>query len=168
MTKQSMKMAKCVGLVALHTDYPKLWQKHTRDCVNGLTAFQSIVRRVINNAPFNNLGTCRCCKKFAMRKTDTNECEECSEFLLYTHYDINDFKWWKEHMDKDFSDDEGLEMIEFRARVNIITSSSRFCQLEWYYGYEPKKKYTLLFSTGSPFWIEFCETYCKCYDDDDY
>lgn len=44
MTKQSMKMAKCVGFIALHTDYPKLWQKHTRRCVNGLTKFQRIVR----------------------------------------------------------------------------------------------------------------------------
>ena len=160
-------MSKCVGFIALHTDYPILWKSHTEGCLKGLIAFQSIVRRVINNAPFTNLGNCRCCKKFAMRKTDTNECEECTEFLLYTHYDTNGFEWWREHMDKDFTDDDGLEMIEFRARVNSVGSSDRFCQLEWYYGIEPEKIYTLLFSTGSAFWMEFNETYCTCYDEED-
>jgi len=96
-----------------------------------------------------------------MISTDMTECKECGKYLLYTHYDINGFKWWNENMDKDFTDDEELEMIQFRLRINNGV-------LEWYYGITPKKIYTKTFYPNSPFWIEFNETYCECYDDDDY
>ena len=45
MTKQSTKIAKCVGFIALHTDYPKLWEQHTTKAINGIVKFQRLFRK---------------------------------------------------------------------------------------------------------------------------
>ena len=45
MTKQSIKIAKCVGFIALHTDYPKLWERHTTRAINGIVKFQRLFRK---------------------------------------------------------------------------------------------------------------------------
>ena len=47
MTKQSTKIAKCVGFIALHTDYRKLWEQHTETAINGIVKFQRLVRKCI-------------------------------------------------------------------------------------------------------------------------
>jgi len=89
--------------------------------------------------------------------TDNNK---INEYKLYGYFDPDGFDWWIKHMDKDYkiTDDED---ISFSAKINNDSI------LEWYYVDTPTKIYKKQFRGNSVFWIEFCETYCKCYDDDD-
>ena len=120
-----------------------------------------------DNNQINKQTICRCCGKNTILNEDTDECKECGKYKLYSYVDPDGFDWWIKNMDNDYVIDDD-EFITFRARINN-DNDSNYSVLEWYYGITPDKKFNKNISGNgnSVFWQEFCQTYCRCYDDDE-